>query len=477
VRLRRGVALTERLRRICLRLSVAMAAVSDISRGELSHAKSLFSIANQRGPLFASRLADAIQRTSHPLLGHLVERATRTNLLPGGQLARVRAAALSKRTGASYAVDAKVALVLAPQQQSRRPAAPFEPPHLIAGRRYIVVGSISNPYVQIINSQLESVGLTVHYVSGFAGVLDALIKAQSAGEVPHVHLDTWLTRSDAAELVATLQPTSTLSVTAHDLEQNQSLQQRSTGASLLLARANAIHLLTASTLTRLGFERLAIDPRVFHVPHPSYYGPFGGSYSLPQDRTQARQQLQRDPAEFSVGLVGRISDRKNVELLIDAAETLHKMHGFLQQPRIYISGSLRTKFAERIIRRSAALPNVVLVTDDLDDEVAGLHIAALNAAVVPYYGYLNSGWTLLALSAGIPVIASRESTAREVVPADALVEYTEGDAHSLAEAILSLAGRDLTVAEIAARNGANLVHPNHIARLYADEMAARIFHA
>ena len=454
-----------------------MAAVSDISRGQLSHAKSLFSIANQRGPLFAPRLADAIQRASHPLLGHLVERATRTNLLPGGELARVRAAALSKRTGSSYAVDAKVALVLAPQQQSRRPAAPFEPPHSIAGRRYIVVGSISNPYVQIINSQLESVGLTVHSVSGFAGVLTALIKAQSAGEAPHVHLDTWLTRSDAAELVATLQPTSTLSVTAHDLEQNQSLQQRSAGASLLLARANAIHLLTASTLTRLGFEQLAIDPRVFHVPHPSYYGRLGGSYGLPQDRMSARRQLGRNAEEFSVGLVGRISDRKNVELLIDAAEIVHKMQRKVSQPTIYISGSLRTTFAERIIRRSNALPNVVLATDNLDDEAAGLHVAALNAAVVPYHGYLNSGWTLLALSAGIPVIASRESTAREVVPADALVEYTEGDAYSLAQAIVELGRCDRSAAERAARIAADQVHPDSIARSYADEMAARIFHA
>lgn len=220
-----------------------------------------------------------------------------------------------------------------------------------------------------------------------------------------------------------------------------------------------------------------IDPRVFHVPHPSYYGRLGGSYGLPKDRKSARRQLGRSAEEFSVGLVGRISDRKNVELLIDAAEIVHKMQGKFSQPNIYISGSLRTMFAERIIRRSSALPNVVLATDNLDDEAAGIHVAALNAAVVPYHGYLNSGWTLLALSAGIPVIASRESTAREVVPADALVEYTEGDAYSLAQAIVELGRCDRSAAERAARIAADQVHPDSIARLYADEMAARIFHA
>ena len=118
---------------------------------------------------------------------------------------------------------------------------------------------------------------------------------------------------------------------------------------------------------------------------------------------------------------------------------------------------------------------MTLLTDDLDDRTAGLHIAALDAAVVPYHGYLNSGWTLLALSAGVPIIASRESTAREVVPDAALTEFAEGDAHSLADAILNLAGRDRAVAESAARTAANQVHPNVIAQDYAVAMAARIF--
>lgn len=473
---RRLATLSGRLRRTHLRLILATAALGNLSQRKRSLAASLFAIAWQRGPLFANKVTDLIRSEHSPFLIRQVERATRAHLLPGGELARVRAAALSSHTSGDHSVDARVALVLDAKPPSRRTSSEFQPPRSIARRRYIVAGARDNPYVQMINSQIHSVGLTVHYVSGFSGVLQALHEAQSRGETPHVHLDTWLTRAEAVQLIASLRPRSTLSITAHDLEHSRSLRQGSTGASLLLERANAIHLLTASALTRLGYAHLTGDPRVFHVPHPSYYGPHAGSYGLPRHREQARRQLGRNAEGFSVGLVGRISDRKNVELLIEAAEIVHKTNEDIQRPTVFISGSLRTKFAERIIRRSATVPNVVLATDDLDDEVAGMHVAALDAAVVPYHGYLNSGWTLLALSAGIPVIASRESTAHEVVPAASLVEYTEGDSGSLAEAIVRLARRDRSEAERAAREAAEQLHPDLTARAYAEAMAARIFH-
>lgn len=472
---RHAANLSGRNRRALLRLSIVITAAAHLRRREFARARAHLNIALQRGPQFSARVIDVVLRESYPPLIRLIERVTRTDLLPNGEIARVRAAVLTQRNDESHEVNIRVARVLAPKLEAARLSTQFSAPLSIARKRYIVVGSVSNPYVWMINSQLDTVGLSVHYVSGFSGVLQALRAAQDAGESPHVHLDAWLTACEATELLTTLRPTSTLSVTAHDLEQNQSRENSDTGASLLIKRADAIHLLTKSSLHRLNMTELMDDARVFYVPHPSYYGSFGGSYGLPQDRSKARRILKRDQREFSVGLVGRISDRKNVELLLEAAEELQGLGEGIQQPRIYISGSLRTRFAERIIRRSAALPNVTLLTDDLDDRTAGLHIAALDAAVVPYHGYLNSGWTLLALSAGVPIIASRESTAREVVPDAALTEFAEGDAHSLADAILNLAGRDRAVAESAARTAANQVHPNVIAQDYAVAMAARIF--
>ncbi|MFM9129381.1 MAG: glycosyltransferase [Candidatus Limnocylindrus sp.] len=470
-----AAGLSGALRRARLRLSLITVAAVLLGRGALTRAMMHLRIALTRGPAFSSMLVDEVLHQPDPLLVRLVERLTRTNLLPNSEVARVRAAALTKRSGGAHDIDMKVARVLAPKGVAVSPAPRFPEPDSIARRRYITMGPTNNPYVWMMNSQLSAVGLSLHYVSGFSGVLHALRQAQERGERPHVHLDTWLSPSEAAQLTAALHPSSTLSITAHDLEQNESRRNRETGARHLLTRANAIHLLTPSALQRLGFQDLEGDPRVFHVPHPSYYGRLGGSYGLPLDRSEARKRLGRSTTEYSVGLVGRISDRKHVELLIDAAEILNKELSLDQLPRIYISGSLRTRFAERMVRQCAALSNLELFTDDLDDQTAGLHIAALDVAVVPYHRYLNSGWTLLALSAGLPIIASRESTAREVVPADALTTFAEGDAHSLAEVILRLAECDRTVAERAARQGAELIHPDRIAPLYAHEMAARVF--
>jgi glycosyltransferase involved in cell wall biosynthesis len=144
-------------------------------------------------------------------------------------------------------------------------------------------------------------------------------------------------------------------------------------------------------------------------------------------------------------------------------------------PQIYICGALRTRFAERIIRRTHALSNVTVIATDLDDEEVGLHVAALDVGIVPYHEYLNSGWTLLALSGGLPIIASHESTAREVVPPAALIEYSEGDARSLAHAIAQSTHQSGEVSRAAALARAYEVHPDFIAARFAQEIAARVF--
>jgi len=162
-------------------------------------------------------------------------------------------------------------------------------------------------------------------------------------------------------------------------------------------------------------------------------------------------------------------------LLLDAAAHLLKgSHGAARPPHFYISGALTTKFAEKIIRRAHSLRNVTLIAEDLDDATVGLHVSALDVGVVPYHGYLNSGWILLALSAGLPVIASRESTASEVVPREALIDFSEGDARSLARAIAESTHQNQDVARAAALARAREVHPEVMALRFAQEIAARV---
>ena len=404
-----------------------------------------------------------------------VELATRTHLLPGSELAQIRAAALCHLGGSQQQVHQKVANTLRRRNGSALKGSLISRPPNLVGRPFIVAESVSNPYVWMMYSQLPNAGFSVQYESGFKGVLHALVAAQEQGLHPHVHLDTWLTHDEACQLISVMDQTTTLSVTAHNLEQNEAMLNQETGMQVLLQRVAALHILTESSLARLGISADSVAGRVFHVPHPAYYGSLSGSYALPLDRAVARQELGRKQQEFAVGLVGRLTDRKNVDLLIRSAELLQQKRGVNGSLHIYVSGSLNTKFAERIIRRTSSLMNVTLEPVDLDDATAGKHIAALDVAVVPYHGYLNSGWTLLAISAGLPIIASRESTASEVVPADALIGFSEGDARSLANAMIAASQRNAQVARSAALARAAEVHPDVIAPRFAKEIAARVF--
>ena len=428
-----------------------------------------------RGAKFSRALSFFLAHHHTPLFARLVERSTRTQLLPGSELAQIRSSALSQIGPETSSINVEVARVLSTKQlkPSTSTVWPYRP--VAGGRRFIVARSAKNPYYGMMYSKLHHVGFNVQYVATFTDILEALTQSQNSGESPHIHIDHWLSHDQAVLLVERMQPDSTLSVTAHDLEHSGGQEKAHTGMGVYLQRAAAIHLLTRSSLERLGISASTVEGRVFHVPHPAYLGEHAGAYALPRDRTLARAELGRQADEFAVGIVGRVSDRKNVELLLDAAAHLLKgPHGAARPPHFYISGALTTKFAEKIIRRAHSLRNVTLIAEDLDDATVGLHVSALDVGVVPYHGYLNSGWILLALSAGLPVIASRESTASEVVPREALIDFSEGDARSLARAIAESTHQNQDVARAAALARAREVHPEVMALRFAQEIAARV---
>lgn len=467
-------ALKGTTRRIALHTVALCAALIALLQGDKQHAKSFVHIATLRGPGFSAAFSLSLASLRKPRLTRLVERITRTHLVPGSDLARIRSTALTQLYWGKSPVNVDVANALLPTKRVTRTVVehPYRPEH--GGRQFIVARSATNPYYEMMYSKLGDVGFNVHYVTTFTELAEALAVSQNSGEHPHVHIDHWITSEHATYLVSQLRSDSTLSLSIHDLERNASRPNDRTGMRIYLQRANAIHLLTRSSLQRLRIYDQSIVGRVFHVPHPSYYGEHAGEYQLPRDQAAARNELGRRADEFAVGLVGRVSDRKNVELLLSAAgHLLQQPHQMARVPQIYICGALRTKFAERIIRRSHELSNVTVIASDLEDKEVGLHVAALDVGVVPYNEYLNSGWTLLALSGGLPIVASYESTAREVVPPGAFIGYSEGDAQSLAHAIAQSAQQSGEVSRAAALARAYEVHPDFIATRFAQEIAAR----
>ncbi len=466
--------LSARARRSALRVLALSFGLFQFIRGDWKLFRELLDLTTSRGTRFLSDFTTIIRTTNMQGLARATELVTRTPLRPGEELAQLRAATLLILKSNDPKTNLQVAGVL--QRQRSGAVQPSFPTHIpMPGhRRFIAVGSVSNPYVSMMYSQLDQHRFSVHFVHGIHGIFSALAEATSTGEIPHLHLDTWFTAEEATKIVAALPHGATLSVTAHDLEHNVTRPDERSGARIILQRADAIHLLTSSSRRYVLSLNQFIGERMFHVPHPSYVGPLGGKYALPQDREEARRTLGRAQDEFAVGLVGRISDRKNVDLLIAAGEILQRDSATTPSLQLYISGRIASRRAERIVRSARSVRNMHLETDDLDDQMAGLHIAALDVAVVPYHAYLNSGWTLLALTAGLPVIASRTSTAQETVPPEALVLFEEGDADSLAVAIQRSWRLDRTASRVAALARADKVHPELVARQFAKELSARI---
>jgi hypothetical protein len=208
-------------------------------------------------------LSQTLAKSPTAVLVWLVDFSTRTDFRPGGELARIRAAALMQLSSTRRVANVTVAKVLRTQVPpvNATLAGPFRP--LLRGRRFIVAHSGHNPYFEMIHSRLNQVGFAVHYVAGFSGILDALSVAQSHGERPHVHLNSWLTPEKAGQLVDTMKEHTTFSLSAHDLEQNVSRPKFKTGMEILLHRAAAIHLLTSSSLQRLGIEPQTLEGRFF----------------------------------------------------------------------------------------------------------------------------------------------------------------------------------------------------------------------
>jgi glycosyltransferase involved in cell wall biosynthesis len=101
-----------------------------------------------------------------------------------------------------------------------------------------------------------------------------------------------------------------------------------------------------------------------------------------------------------------------------------------------------------------------------DDRLA-LILAALDVAVVPYERYVNSGWTVLALTAGVPVIAPAGSTASEVVRPGALLTFDPAEPGALGRALACAPTLATTAARTEARLSVADLHPSEISERFA----------
>lgn len=236
----------------------------------------------------------------------------------------------------------------------------------------------------------------------------------------------------------------------------------------LVDRASLVHLLAADTPAMLA-GWISLDPsRCVHIAHPSYDGAYGPG----PDRGDARRALGFDDQDIVVGLVGALAERKEGELLVDALAAVPDSLPDGRRLRLVLAGVLTGARGEWLIRRAMADARVVARFGFVEDQLMPGLLAALDVAVVPYERFLNSGWLHLALTAGLPVIASDGGNAAEVARPAALRVFRAGDAGSLAS-MLAAAG-ELTAphARQAARESVADLDPGRQSTRFVDAVIA-----
>lgn len=285
------------------------------------------------------------------------------------------------------------------------------------------------------------------------GLLRALVGGRLAGaSVVHFHffhvgglefLSVVLSRVLAYKVV----------VTAHDVE----AFKEGLSVKWLVARTyGLVHEVIAHNRSsgREVTEKLKVHPdRVHTIPHGNYLEFVG---RIP-NREEARQALGWLPSESGpvVLFFGQIKEVKGLDLLIQAFATVRKQH---PSATLVIAGRVwKDDFSryEALIQQLALEASVRLhIRYIRDDEVAHFYAAA-DVVVLPYRRIYQSGVLLMAMSYGVPVIASDLDAMKDVVT-DGVngFLFKSGDARDLAHTINLV----LSDGDVRARVSAQALH-------------------
>jgi beta-1,4-mannosyltransferase len=236
----------------------------------------------------------------------------------------------------------------------------------------------------------------------------------------------------------------------------------------IAARASFIHVLAAET-PDAAREHFTIPPATtIHVPHPSYAGAYGDTWS----RATARLELGLPVTAPVLGLIGGIRAHKGLRHLVPA---LDAVRGGRPGTRLLVAGSPHPgqEIAD-FLETCLAHPAIQLHAGRFSALDTSLFLRALDVMVLPYERFLNSGVLMLALTFGLPVVAPDGPAVRELGAGDAVVSFTAGDEAGFAAAIERALDTppDRVAADVARILAAH--DPDLISRRFAAEVRARL---
>ena len=198
------------------------------------------------------------------------------------------------------------------------------------------------------------------------------------------------------------------------------------------------------TAAKIVSDEFGVAPaKIRQVPH----GHWRGLYPHVPDRAEARRHAGLPDSAPVYGFVGSCRPYKNMESMIDAFARVGR------DSHLLIAGEFPSpQYLEAV--RSMIPPEAVgrvhIVARFLDNDEIMSFVAGLDAMVLSYKEVLTSGVAMLALSAGIPVVAPRLGCIPDVVDERHGVLYDPAAPDGLAEAMREVLRRTYSSSEIVA---------------------------
>jgi len=170
--------------------------------------------------------------------------------------------------------------------------------------------------------------------------------------------------------------------------------------------------------------------RIHVIPHGIY------DHYRRMDRSKAREILNIN--DFTILFFGLLRPYKGVKYLVKAFEMLPK--DVIKDSRLLIVGETwEDRESIEIIKRSKFSKRITLINKYVPDDEVSLYFSASDVLVVPYTRASQSGVAHIAMSFGIPIVASYVGGLKDSLSRyKGTVFVNPGDVYSLRDAILEL---------------------------------------
>lgn len=309
-------------------------------------------------------------------------------------------------------------------------------------KRIIKVGIIpfgddSNPYQELTRRTLISGGCKVRVFpkSNFFPLLRAIYSGIDVLHIDWAH-SFYLGRNSSSTLIKKLLFITQLLLmdkvrivwTVHNLVTHNTEGRHDDILKNLVKKVDALISLSQSGIEVIKRKwPISKGKIIFYVPHGHYIN----WYNTNIDKTFARNMLGF-PYNAKIAItVGRLHPYKGIKELIPAFKKISRHNEWL----ILAGKPLDNNFGKFIRRMINNHPRIIFIDHFLSKKELELVVSAADFAVMPFKEIFNSGSVILAMSFGLPIVATNKGAIPEIVPEEAWFNAGKGTENDISIAL------------------------------------------